>query len=528
MSYLYGDSTPSKLEVNYIEFLRDAVDCCAQVLLADERIAEGVERTRALEVSTSAEIAKLQKLGGLVPKTFEGTPVGEPGSPTARCVADIVGAASDIVRTAVAEANAMLETAATRRDAEAAIERAAFVSALEGLLIKHDLPDMTSDCDVALATGGRYACQLLVTTPYAIDARLTLEVPAGHLFEKVIRLDRLAERLDVQVPEMAGWLHKEVKLRTQHLEKHHLTGFSAGPAGSTLQLRLAPERTGAGYDVIFSDGSDAATVRLVRIDEQQKAEPPFDAQEADAVKLRALRDKVAAAVAELSRYRTKILEAKLEGEPVQTHATPSLLVERLVAVMVPETREIAARSQSPGELVLRRAIGGDRREEIFLPKQDLKAKIALLNEGHRAMFEALLSDGPAAPRVAPSIAPTIRPDAVARPEATGASRPATPLYGLPTLSAPPPAAAPTPPAPPPAAPAPFPTPTPFGASSFPAPTPFGGAPPPAPPARRVAASALDRPPPAPPTPAVAGEIDGTTDGTPEEKRGEPSGPIPAA
>jgi hypothetical protein len=32
MSYLYGDSTPSQLEVNFIEFLRDAVECCVQVL----------------------------------------------------------------------------------------------------------------------------------------------------------------------------------------------------------------------------------------------------------------------------------------------------------------------------------------------------------------------------------------------------------------------------------------------------------------------------------------------------------------
>ena len=65
------------------------------------------------------------------------------------------------------------------------------------------------------------------------------------------------------------------------------------------------------------------------------------------------------AVSELGRHRTKILEAKLEGEALQGHAKPSLLVERLIAVLVPETREISARSQSPGELVLRRLLGED-------------------------------------------------------------------------------------------------------------------------------------------------------------------------
>ena len=49
MTYLYGDSTPSTLEINFIEFLRSGVQFCVQVLLAEQRIAEGEVRTRALE-----------------------------------------------------------------------------------------------------------------------------------------------------------------------------------------------------------------------------------------------------------------------------------------------------------------------------------------------------------------------------------------------------------------------------------------------------------------------------------------------
>ena len=392
MSYLYGDSTLSKLEVNYIELLRDAVDCCVQVLLADQRIGEGAARTRALDGATAAEIAKLQNVGSLVPKAFEGTPVGEPASATARCVAAVVRSAADIVAAATAEATATLQSAVNRRDAEAALERESVVKALETLLIKHDLPDMKSDADVGLVGGTRYACRLRVATPFGLVALMELEVPAGHLFERVVRVDRLAERLEVQVPEMSGWLHKEMKPRAQHLEKHHLTGFSRRGTASELRLRLGPDGAGAGYDVVFAGAGEP--VLLVRVDEQQKREEPFEAQEADAAKLCALRDNVAAALAELGRHRTKLLDAKLEGEALANHARPSLLVERIIAQLVPETREIAARSQSVGELVLRRALGGDRREEIFLPKQDLKAKIEPLNDRNRAMFDGLLDGSP--------------------------------------------------------------------------------------------------------------------------------------
>jgi hypothetical protein len=588
MSYLYGDSTPSTLEVNFIEFLRDAVDCCVQVLLADQRIAEGAARVRALEASTTAEIARLQKVGALVPKAFEGTPVGEAGSPTAQCVAEIVRSAADIVRTASAGASSALAAAVSRRDGEAALEREVLVKALEALLIKHDLPEMTSDSDVALVAGGRYACRVLLTTPFGLDAMMATEVPAGHLLERVVRVDRLAERLDVQVPEIAGWLHKEVKLRTQHLEKHHLGAFARGPAGTKLALRLGPDGTGPGYDIGF--GADDEPVRLARVDEQQKREEPFEAREADVPQLIGLRDKVAAAVAVLEKHRTKILEAKLEGEPLLGHPKPSLLVERLLAVLLPETRQISARSQSPGELVLRRSLGGDRREEIFLSKRDLQAKLEPLDDRHRAMFDALLRDGDSPTRLGPPPAPRTEPAGAAAGEGAGASvfkrtlspqpmsavagtpaaspavtatpagspagsgvpipspsRLPTPSYGVPTL------AAHTPPPPPPAASKPSTIAEALRATPSPddevptikttappddAPTlktvPTGEAPPrkTAPlEAVRATERATERSsataldrPPPTPRPAVAGEIGGTPE---EKKRSEPSGPLSA-
>jgi hypothetical protein len=545
MSYLYGDSTPSKLEVNFIEFLRDAVDCCVQVLLADQRIAEGAARTRALESSTTAEIARLQKVGALVPKAFEGTPVGEPASATARCVAEIARSAADIVRAATAAEAATAEAAVTRRDAEAALEREAAVKALEALLIKHDLPEMTSDSDIRLAAGGRYACRLLLTTPFGLDAMMALEVPAGHLLERVVRVDRLAERLDVQVPEIAGWLHKEMKLRAQHLEKHHLVAFARGPAGSTLALRLAPDGTGPGYDLTFGSGGDDEPVRLVRVDEQQKRDEAFEARDADVPKLTGLRDKIAAAVSELGRHRTKILEAKLEGEALQGHAKPSLLVERLIAVLLPETREISARSQSPGELVLRRLLAGDRREEIFLSKRDLQTKLEPLDERHRALFDSLLRDGGSPSRIEPPPAPAPRTEPAGAAAAEGAapsdirktlspqpiqksapapspSRLPTPSYGIPSLTSL------TQPPPPPAAAG---KPSSISEALRAAPTTDDAplrktAPLELRAAERSSATALDRPPPSPPPPpaSVAGEIGGAPD---EKKVAEPSSPHPA-
>ena len=403
MSYLYGDSTPSSLEVNYIEFLRDAVDFCVHVLLADQRIAEGKATMQALERSTSAEIANVERAGALVPKAFDGAVLGEPQSPATRCAAAIMQSAAELARAAVVEVRATFEAEASRRDTAAVHERETCLKALERLLVRHDLPDMKTDLQIALGSGGRYVCRARVSTGFGVEAALDLDVPLDHLFERVVRVDRLVERLDVQAPEMGGWLHKEIKLRPQHLDKHHVAAFSVAAAGDTLKLRSAPDGSGAGFDIVF--GAADGSVRLFRVGEgETREDPPFDVEKADLPKLFTLRERLVAAGTALTRHRKALTEAKLDGEPLRGHAQPSLVAERLIIAMTPVVQEIASRSQSPGELVLRRLIGDDRREEIFLSKQELKVKLEPLGDRSRAMFDPLwltppISALPPRPRV---------------------------------------------------------------------------------------------------------------------------------
>jgi hypothetical protein len=49
VNYLYGDSTPSPLTSNVLEFLKDALDFSVFVLKADDRIKHGKEQVRAFE-----------------------------------------------------------------------------------------------------------------------------------------------------------------------------------------------------------------------------------------------------------------------------------------------------------------------------------------------------------------------------------------------------------------------------------------------------------------------------------------------
>ena len=76
-----------------------------------------------------------------------------------------------------------------------------------------------------------------------------------------------------------------------------------------------------------------------------------------------------------------------------------MLVKRLIAQIAPVVREIAKHSQSSDELVVKRVLADNRREETFVAKAELLRKFASLSPGRRACFEPL-GLGSAAPEEA--------------------------------------------------------------------------------------------------------------------------------
>jgi hypothetical protein len=391
LSYLYGDSTPSTLQVNYIEFLRDAIDFCVQVLQADQRMVDGVASTRAHEQAKTRDIERVERLSAAVARAVAGALPGDGESTTARCAAAVLSATDDLVRAQIAELRSSLAAEVAKVEAAAAAERESCAKALELLLRKHDLPDTTTSSEVVLTGGARYACRTRLLTAFGLDTTMELEVPAGHLFAEPLRVEKVMEKLEVQAPEIGGWLHKEVKLRPQRLERLYVTELASAGDEATIKLRAAPEGASAGFDVLIR--GEAPRVRLVRIDERESAPQLFEAGEADATKLLALHERLAQAAAELFHHRKAVLKVGFDGQPLGTGDRLPVLVERLVAAMAPVVQEIGLRSQATGELVLRRLLGDDRREEIFVSKADLKGKLEPLRENNRVLFDSLWAEG---------------------------------------------------------------------------------------------------------------------------------------
>jgi hypothetical protein len=404
-SYLYGDSTPSPLKTDFVAFLRDAFDFAVEVLLCDARLADTGRRLAQLSDATEKEIERAEALATDVSRALDGAAVGSDESLAARCALRIRQGAMDLIRSEADGARTAVVAERTRAAQAMGNEHDAAVKAFEVLLLRHMLPDSVGAMRVAIEGGERYDAQLRGYTPYGLEWVLAIEIPPAHPLAHVLRIDRVVERLEVDAPEEGGWLHKEVRIRPQRFDRLHLAELTVEPGATTVKLRTAPDGTGGGFDVLFKTPSSNA--QLVRVVEGGvSADAPYDIVGDDLAKLRSLHDTLVAMASELGEHKQSLKTASLEKIPLGMLEAPRVLVERLVANIAPTVQEIAKRSLVPGELVLKRLLGDNHRDEVFLSKSELEKKLEGLPPELRSAFDPLgLWDAGAAPRLRPPAPP---------------------------------------------------------------------------------------------------------------------------
>jgi hypothetical protein len=262
------------------------------------------------------------------------------------------------------------------------LQRKSSLVALEKVLLVYDLPEAKNTIHVRLAEGGRYTAWLESVTSYGLSTTVELTVPAESVFAHDARVERFIEGLEIHAPETAGWIRKESRMLPQKLGRFHITELTLGDE-ALIKLRSTLEVQAAGYDI--SLGAEEPQVRIVKTGKDAE-QGSFDPEPGDVPNLLRLRDKLEEAAMTLSTKRRSLTSARFDDEPVERSTRMRALVERMVQVVAPMVREIAAHSLSSGELVLRRMIGEDRREEIFVTKSELQASLEGMSDADRQLF----------------------------------------------------------------------------------------------------------------------------------------------
>ena len=159
MNYLFGDSTPSELTSNFLEFFRDALDFSVYALQTDERIHEGEKRTRTLR--DEADVA-IERLNRFITLSLEGVDAaekaagGDPDSPTAACAPNIRESIAQAQRASLNAIREKLAAETAQLEADEAATRSACLAALATLLRPHEPPDAKGTVRIALSGTGAY------------------------------------------------------------------------------------------------------------------------------------------------------------------------------------------------------------------------------------------------------------------------------------------------------------------------------------------------------------------------------------
>jgi len=386
MNYLYGDSSPSQLTANFLEFLRDAIDFSVAALKADDLIGDGRERRAELKAEADAQTQHLAGFIQVVSESIENADKGLADSPTARASGRLLDSVIDTHSATLRAVRQQLTDDLAVIDEEEASARESCVKALEVLLLPHDPPEATSVLTVAMSDAGHYSASSTHSAAFGLEWTFDHAILEKSLWALPVHVSRLAPHLQIHAPQLSGWISKEVKVKPLKLERHLVTQLVDD--GSKLSVTLRLEGANTGFDLTVEPTS--GTVRAVRVGPAEDASVgDFTPTDEDLAPLVDLASKLRAAALELPRQALQ--GAVTAGADFR--AQPSFLefVRSLIAMMTPIAEEISKRSLSVtrDELILRRLLADDRREEIFASKATLSAKYAALRGPLRAFFAPL-------------------------------------------------------------------------------------------------------------------------------------------
>jgi hypothetical protein len=294
---------------------------------------------------------------------------------------------------------------------------------LESFLLRPDLPGPELGLTWAAAGEQGHTGQVAIKTPFGVTAAFSLALPPDHVWARPRRLAELAPGLEVHFPQQSGWLSKRVEMAPVKLDRMYLSAVKLDTASAEFRLRKGPS-SGPGYRVLVNLHEQHQVV-LQPIGEDGSPDPdePLTLDGEDSAQMFRLCSRVVESMEGLSSLRRNMVSVDLDGRPLDEMAWPEAVAQRLIAELTPVVSEIARRSGAPGELVLRRDVGGGRREEMYVTKAELYEKVLVLPPARRVAFEQLGLSDPLRPPASP---PPNR-SARAVPPAFAASEAAPPL-----------------------------------------------------------------------------------------------------
>lgn len=398
--YVYGDSTPFELGVDFVAVIRAVVACGVALMKAQHAIDCARARVSEAEEHVSATRQDLGLMADAI-ETALTLGGGAPRKSYARDVAHrLTTMARGTVSVEVRKAQTQLEATIGRADKTIVDARKSAATALGELLAKHDLPGSTTGLRF-FADGEHYGAEAIVALPGGIGATFEASIPEGHPWKVLRKVRTVREGNYVTLPQRVGWFEKRTEQRPICLDKLTILGVSIEGNRGALLLGKS-ERSGIAHAFDLDLSGPASRGRWHDRDDGQS----FQLAPSDAANMARLVRGIAAGAADVGTRRRAMTDATLKGRALGEQ-DPAEACAGIVRLVAPFTRELLKRSGAAGEIVLRRNLGAGHRDEVFVTTAELLEQIATLPPSLRRAFSPLgLEQQPRSRRAPPRRLPT--------------------------------------------------------------------------------------------------------------------------
>ena len=375
--YRYGDGSPFPLDENFIETLTSAVEACTNAFMPLTELDGRRDRAKAGRVEADREIGRLTDLE----KTLSGAlaPFMVPDKKGAQTQ----GVAQKTLLTAkqtIQQARAQIDSRVQALEASAGAGTAsdAVLHALRPFFDHSQLPNAKwiMSWDVrgvrpqadAVAASGRLSAQFRLV---------------ADQWRQPIRVDQLADAVIVHM--MKKGLLGKAKPSPVELGKYVMVAFERTHNDHVITLREKPDRQSQGLRFTVTD-SGATWQSITPAGDAETESNPLDNEDVDGI--RRLGEGANRALKDLVGHRT-LIDVSLGGQSLAQLPEPRVVPMEVLAQLTPLARTIRERSRISGELVLKRDLGGGKREELFVPRAQLSQHFAKLPMEYRRPFEEM-------------------------------------------------------------------------------------------------------------------------------------------
>ncbi len=367
---LFGDSTPFPYGLEFLDALRAVVDCCVTLLGAQAAIDSAVKRSSQVEEALKGERWRLDSLLEAVRKA---------ASPFAHAPARVTSSAAEVMaatRAIVERERGEVERswAGELQQAERLVDDAcgAAYQALEALLLRFTPPETAVSWRLVADAEG-YDAIVRLSTRIGLEAQFGVAVPPTHAWSRLRRVADVAPGGTLRVP------------RPVRLDKLYVSEAVVEPERVSLWLRRQP-RTSTGVRLAVSSETGDAEVQLL----DELGQPHGDVYELDGderAPVHALASALLDGTFDLALRRQLMTGAALAGNTLRGRFEPRDVAQRIIAAYAPIVSEVSRRSCAPDELMLRRDLGGGRREALFITRHELTSRIARIPPSLRTLFD---------------------------------------------------------------------------------------------------------------------------------------------